>query len=55
MEKDGDQLDRSMKNGVKEERNLLYVIKRRKDKWSGQILLRNCLLKHLIEGTKLRT
>jgi hypothetical protein len=35
---------------VKEDRNILYTIKRRKDKWVGHILHRNCLLNHVIEG-----
>jgi hypothetical protein len=35
---------------VKEERNILQTIKRRKAKLIGQILRRNCLLKHAIEG-----
>jgi hypothetical protein len=35
---------------VKEERNTLHTIKRRKDNWIGHILRRNCLLKHGIEG-----
>jgi hypothetical protein len=35
---------------VNDERNFLRTIKRRKDKWIGQILQRNCLLKHFIEG-----
>jgi hypothetical protein len=35
---------------VKEERNILYTIKRRKANWIGHILCRNCLLKHVIEG-----
>jgi hypothetical protein len=30
---------------VKEERNILHKIKRRKANWSGHILHRNCLLK----------
>ena len=34
---------------VKEERNIKYKIKRRKDNWIGHILHRNCLLKHIIE------
>jgi hypothetical protein len=38
------------KSGVKEERNILHTIKRRKAKWIGHILRRNCLLKHVIEG-----
>jgi len=37
-------------NRVKEERNVLRSIKRRKAKWIGHSLLRNCLLKHGFEG-----
>jgi hypothetical protein len=35
---------------VKEERNILHKIKRRKANWIGHILRRNCLLIHVIEG-----
>jgi hypothetical protein len=37
---------------VKEERNILHTIKRRKANWIwiGHILRRNCLLRHAIEG-----
>jgi uncharacterized membrane protein YgaE (UPF0421/DUF939 family) len=35
---------------VKEERNILRTIKRRKANWIGHIWHRNCLLKHVIEG-----
>jgi len=35
---------------VKEEREILHKIKRRKANWIGHILRRNCLLKHLIGG-----
>jgi hypothetical protein len=35
---------------VKEERNILQTMKRRKNNWIGHILRRNCLLKHIIEG-----
>jgi hypothetical protein len=35
---------------VKEERNIVHTIKRRKANWIGHILHRNCLLKHVIEG-----
>jgi hypothetical protein len=35
---------------VKEERNILRTIKRRKANWIGHILRRHCLLKHVIEG-----
>jgi hypothetical protein len=34
---------------VKEERNIVHTIKRRKANWIGYILRRNCLLKHVIE------
>ena len=35
---------------AKEKRNILQTLKRRKDDWTGHILRRNCLLKHVIEG-----
>jgi hypothetical protein len=35
---------------VKEDRNTLRTIKRRKTNWIGHILRRNCLLKRMIEG-----
>jgi hypothetical protein len=35
---------------VKEDRNILHTIKRRKANWIGHVLRRNCLLKHVIEG-----
>jgi hypothetical protein len=35
---------------VKEERNILHKLKRRKIKWIGHMLRRNCLLKNVIEG-----
>jgi hypothetical protein len=34
---------------VKEKRNIIHTIKRRKANWIGHILRRNCLLKHVIE------
>ena len=36
--------------GVKEERNNLHRIKRRKANWIGHILRRNCFLNHVIGG-----
>jgi len=36
--------------GVKEDRNVIHAIKRRKANWIGHILVTNCLLKHAIEG-----
>jgi hypothetical protein len=35
---------------VKEERNIVHTINRRKANWICHILRRNCLLKHVIEG-----
>jgi len=35
---------------VEGERNMLQTIQRREANWIGHILLRNCLLKHVIEG-----
>jgi len=35
---------------VKEERNFLRRIKRRKANWIGHILRRNCPLEHVMEG-----
>jgi hypothetical protein len=37
---------------VKEERNILHTMKRRKTNWICYVLHRNCLLKHIIEGKK---
>ena len=35
---------------VKEDRNILHTVTRRKFNWIGHIWRRNCLLKHVIEG-----
>ena len=35
---------------IKEERNILHVIKRRNASCIGHVLLGNCLLQHIIEG-----
>jgi hypothetical protein len=35
---------------VKEQRNILHEIRKRKAKWIGHILRRNCLLQRAIEG-----
>jgi hypothetical protein len=35
---------------VERERNILQTIQSREANWIGHILLRNCLLKHVIEG-----
>jgi len=35
---------------VKEQRNILHEISKRKVNWIGHILRRNCLLKQVIEG-----
>ena len=36
--------------GVKEQRNILHEISKRKANWIGHILLRNCLLQRVIAG-----
>jgi hypothetical protein len=36
---------------VKEQRNILHEIHKRKANWIGHILRRNCLLRQVIEGT----
>jgi hypothetical protein len=36
--------------GVKEQRNILHGISKRKANWIGHILRRNCLLRRVIEG-----
>jgi len=35
---------------VKEQRNILHEIRKRKANWTGHILRRNCLLQRVIEG-----
>jgi hypothetical protein len=35
---------------VKEERNILHTIKRRKANWIGHVFRRNCLPSHIIKG-----
>jgi hypothetical protein len=35
---------------VKELRNILHEIRKRKANWIGHILRRNCLLQHVVEG-----
>jgi len=35
---------------VKEHRNILHEIIKRKANWIGQVLRRNCLLQRVIEG-----
>ena len=35
--------------GVKEQRNILHEIRKRKAKWIGHILRRNCLLQGLLK------
>ena len=37
---------------VKEQRNILHEIRKRKANWIGHILCRNCLLQRVIEGKK---
>ena len=35
---------------VKEQRNILHAVNKRKANWIGHILRRNCLLQRVIEG-----
>jgi hypothetical protein len=35
---------------VREERNILHTVKRRRANWIGHIVRRNCRLKHVIQG-----
>jgi hypothetical protein len=39
-----------MRKYFKEERNILHTVKRKKAKWIGHILHRNCIPKHIMEG-----
>ena len=54
FEKDGkDQMDRSFRNGevllrVKEQRNIVHTVKKRKANWIGHILRGNCLVTHML-------
>ena len=45
-----DRMKKEVLHGVKEERNVLNTVKRRKAEWVGHVLCRNCLLKHVVEG-----
>jgi hypothetical protein len=45
-----DRVKNEVLHTVKEERNILRTIPRRKAEFIGNILRRNCLLKHVIEG-----
>jgi hypothetical protein len=40
-----------MLHRVKDKRNILCTVTRRKSQWIGLMLHRNCFLKHVIEGT----
>jgi hypothetical protein len=37
-------------HGVREERNILHTVQRRKANWIGHVFCRKCPLKHVIEG-----
>jgi len=55
LEKDGDLIDHHVRNEevllkVKEQRNILHEISKRKANWIGHILRRNCLLQQVIAG-----
>jgi hypothetical protein len=40
----------AVSHGVKEERNFLHIINRRKANWTGHMLRTNRLIKHVTEG-----
>jgi hypothetical protein len=40
---------------VKEERNIVHTVKRRKANWIGHILRRNCLLKDISDEKTIKT
>ena len=42
--------EKEVLHGVKEDRNILHILKRRKTNLIGHSLRRNCLLKHVNEG-----
>jgi len=45
-----DRVRNEVLHGVKEERNIVHRVSRRKADWIGHVLRRNCLLKHVIGG-----
>jgi len=45
-----DRVRKEVLHGVKEDGNIPHAIKRRKANWMGDVLLRYCLLKHVVEG-----
>jgi hypothetical protein len=47
-----DRVKNEVLHRVKEERNILRALKRRKANWSGHILRRNCLLKQVTEDRR---
>jgi hypothetical protein len=51
LERDGDHVrNEDVLLRVKEQRNILHEISKRKANWIGHILHRNCLLRQVIEG-----
>jgi hypothetical protein len=45
-----DRMKNEVLHRVKEERNIIHIIKRRKANWISHILRGNCHLKRIIEG-----
>jgi hypothetical protein len=45
-----DRVRKEVLHRVKDKRNIVQTVNRRKANWIGHILRRNCLLKHVIEG-----
>jgi hypothetical protein len=50
LEKDVRVRNEEVLHSIKEKRNFLRTVKRRKANWIGHILRGNCLLKHATEG-----
>jgi len=45
-----DRVRKEVLHRVKEDGNIPHAIKRRKANWMGDVLLRYCLLKHVVGG-----
>jgi len=45
-----DRVKNQVLHRIKEQKNILHTVKRRKAAWIGHMLCRNCLVKYIIEG-----
>jgi hypothetical protein len=50
-----DRVKNGVSHRVKDERNILHEIDRRKVNWTGHILRRNYLIKQVFEGNRVET